>query len=135
MPAKFKPCPQCKRLMTADAICPHCPAPFGNVAFDPSRKPEEDSPTNGDRAERFKIILACYVAFTDHSCSTSKGRELLAEIASHVDLNQEPEIPLGDLLADAMHYCHREEINWFGKDGVSQDALRNFSAESEGAVL
>lgn len=115
------------------------PTPFGNVAFDPERTKASDGfdsdVTNGARAERGKTILALYLALTDYTCSTDKGRRLLAEIASHIDLNQEPEIPLGDALSDLMHFCHREGIEWFGDEGVSVRGLIHFSAESGGAVL
>jgi hypothetical protein len=115
------------------------PTPFGNVAFDPSRMGEigsGETTTNGERATRAKTILALYVALADYSCSTEKGRRLLAEIASGVDLNQEPEIPLGDVVSDFMHFCHRESIPWFNAEhGIIVNADIHFKAESGGAAI
>lgn len=146
---KFK-CPNCRAKLDNPHQVHNCramppfkklvPRPFGGVAFDPDRKETEDGLdgdcTNGDRAERGKTILALYVALTDYSCSTEKGRRLLAEIASGVDLNQEPEIPLGDVVSDFMHFCHRESIPWFNAEhGIIVNADIHFKAESGGAAI
>lgn len=113
--------------------------PFGAVAFDAERRgtdsiPHGDAlyaPSNGERATDGELTLALFCAL-----GLPQGpRSVLEDIAEEISLTEAPEEALADLLTNLMHYCHREGIEWFGHDGVSQVALRNFSAESGGAVL
>lgn len=48
----------------------------------------------------------------------------------------EPEIPLGDVVSDFMHFCHRESIPWFNAEhGIIVNADIHFKAESGGAAI
>lgn len=107
------------------------PTPFGNVAFEASRMSptldDGDTTTNGERAKDGETTLALFCNHAD--------RDALRRYAAGANLTEAPEEALATLLGYLMHYCHREGIEWFGQDGVSQVALRNFSRESGGAVL
>lgn len=140
---KFK-CPNCGSKLNSPHQVHNCRAqppfkelggyPFGGVKFDPDRRKE--GVTNGERAEVGQHILAlsCVIGSEGLPCASALPPALEVEVEG-VNLTEAPEDALTDLLASLMHYCHREKIDWFGMDGVSQRALRHFSHESGGAVL
>jgi hypothetical protein len=143
--AKFK-CPNCRKMLTHIHQVHNCRAmppfkklggyPFGGVEFNPARRQDGEEVTNGERAEVGHHILAlsCVIGSEGLPCASSLPPALEVEVEG-VNLTEAPEDALTDLLASLMHYCHREKIDWFGTDGVSQRALRHFSHESGGAVL
>jgi hypothetical protein len=111
--------------------------PFGGIAFDPQRRADdagvgEDTPTNGERADRSKATLSLYYQLGRREEYDKKRVSLLRDLALDVDLTQEPEIPLADMLTDLMHYCHREGIEW---GEALTNAVHNFQVESFGAQI
>lgn len=114
--------------------------PFGGVAFDPERRGENDAfasglgigdSNNGTRATDGSMTLALFAALGD----PTGARSVLEDIAGDISLTEAPEEALTDLLADLMHYCHREGIEFYGHDGPLCTAQRHFAAESGGAAL
>lgn len=105
---------------------------FGGVAFDPNRRADDVDPgsgyNNGQRAQIGWGTLAAY-------CFLADKPEAKAILVNDIDLTEAPDEALTDLLANLMHYCHREKIEFYGEDGVLVQAMRHFNAESGGAAL
>jgi hypothetical protein len=117
-------------------------APFGGIAFDPQRKADsngvkEDTLTNNQKADIGKAVVALYYLLSQPESSYRKLQARLMVYASGVDLTQEPEYPIGGMLTDIMHYCHRDEIefNIHSEHSPLPTAHRQFQVESGGASL
>jgi hypothetical protein len=110
--------------------------PFGGIAFDPERKADiggviEVTPTNNQKADIGKTVVALYYLLAQRE----QGYLALTRWAAEVDLTQEPENTLADMLTDIMHYCHRDEIEFYGEHNPLHTAQRQFNVESKGASL
>jgi hypothetical protein len=103
--------------------------PFGSVAFDPQRRADDVAPdsgyTNGQRANIGQGTLAAY-------CFLADKPEAKAILINDIDLTEAPEEALTDLLANLMHYCHREGIEFMATVAMAET---HFEAESGGATI
>jgi hypothetical protein len=104
--------------------------PFGGVAFDPLGKAEDVDPeggyTNGQRADIGRGILAA-------ACFLADKPEATAIHINDINLTEAPEEALTDLVANLMHYCHREGLEW--TEDVLKPATMHFEAESRDAEI
>jgi hypothetical protein len=107
--------------------------PFAGVPFNADGRANDVgddglTPNNGERAQTGQFTLALHHLLSEGE----QGYRALTEYACEVNLTEAPDEALTDLLANLMHYCHREGID-FGE--ALATAAMHFDEESGGAIV